>query len=138
MSARHEELATWLRAQIEVDRAAAREAMNADDVMEENDPGVWRYVETPGGDRKVVNWLGDSISGHYDLASSPWWTGPHIALHDPATTLLDVDATLLIVGRCEDALADDDVMASALALFMLWCLAARYASRPGFREEWRV
>src|SRR3954464_4686761 len=69
--------------------------------------GVWTYVETRGGDFKVVNGGGYSISGHYDVDSGPWFTGPHVARHDPARELREVAAKRAILAAAEDADAID-------------------------------
>jgi len=67
--------------------AAIEEAEREAGDAKQDRSGTWTHVVTPGGDNKVVDDLGDSVSGHYDVASEPWWTGPHIARHDPASVL---------------------------------------------------
>lgn len=126
-----EELAPWLREQIGADERIAK--ATKDCRCGRCDYGLSWKVE---GD--WVTELGIGI-GHTE---APGYLNEeqvaHITRHDPATELVDIDAKMLMVSRCEAALVADDVMAAALALFVLWCMAARYASRPGFREEWRV
>lgn len=65
----------------------------------------------------------------------------HIALHDPARVLREVESKRTIIERhvtdidsdhWEARLAADDFGEAALRL-----LAAVYSDRPGYREEWR-
>lgn len=91
-----DELVPWLREQIAEVRHVALEAMN-------DRSGVWRHVVTPGGDNKVVDDLGYSVSGHYDIDSEPWWTGPHIARHDPRAVLAQCGAYEALLDAYENA-----------------------------------
>lgn len=73
----------------------------------------------------------------------------HIARHDPARVLAEVEAKRRIVDGYEDALRvavvtapagplDDMVKYTGTALmFAVQCLAAPYADRPGYQPEWR-
>lgn len=126
-----DDLVTWLRAQIDKDERIAKATQDCS-------CGRCDYPLAWTVDRDWVTSLGLGIGETQAPGYTTEQQAAHIVLHDPATELIDIDAKQLMVGRCEDVLAADDVMASALALFMLWCIAARYASRPGFREEWRV
>lgn len=80
-----EEIAAFLAARLDEDEEDAREAMNDLD-------GNWSYTDTPGGNHKVTDRLGYSVSEHYDVDSAPWFTGRHIARHDPARVLREVEA----------------------------------------------
>lgn len=67
---------------------AAIEATEQDARDAKNDrSGVWHHVVTPGGQNKVVDDLGYTVTGHYHDDSAPWWTCPHIARHDPNAVL---------------------------------------------------
>jgi hypothetical protein len=136
-----DELVTWLREQITEDRQFATEAMHDRD-------GTWTHVVTPGGDNKVVDDLGYSVSGHYDIDSEPWWTQPHIARHDPRTVLAVCNAYTAILDRYETSLriplskisgfvrGQDDGYQQA-CLDAIRDIAASMADRPGYRAEWR-
>lgn len=67
---------------------AAIEATEQDARDAKNDrSGVWHHVVTPGGQNKVVDDLGYTVTGHYHDDSAPWWTCPHIARNDPDAVL---------------------------------------------------
>jgi hypothetical protein len=61
----------------------------------------------------------------------------HIARHDPARVLAEVDAKRRIIAECERTLAYED-HGHAVAEFVLQGLALPYADHPDFREEWRA
>jgi uncharacterized protein DUF6221 len=69
--------------------------------------------------------------------------GTHIALHDPARVLHDVESKRRILDQCESALSvehpipHDKTGAAALASMTLVFLALPYADHPDFREDWR-
>ena len=151
-----DDLVRWLGEQLDEDERTARDASADGD-------GRWSYVETRGGDHKVVDSLGYTITGHYDIEAQPYFCEPHIARHDPARVLREIDAKRQVltgytktVERVEelDALRErlkargQDVfmteMDRASAIHkrdvlhgVLQILALPYADRPGYREEWR-
>lgn len=65
--------------------------------------------------------------------------GPHIACHDPARVLAEVDAKREILDDCaEYVAAGTEAATDGLAGRTLIALAQPYAGRDGWREEWRV
>jgi hypothetical protein len=126
------DLARWLRAQLDTDAEEARRAGGVE----------WMPLTVPRfsspGDRGEVE-IGDEI-----VAVPTPNVALHIARHDPARVLSDVEADLALVKEFQES---DDALGSSpdqrdlgrveglrLALQMR---AARYADRPGYREEWR-
>lgn len=76
--------------------------------------------------------IADCGHGALDLTS-------HLARHDPARVLAEVDAKRRIVEKCaavQDGLRDD-FTADWLADDVLELLALPYAGHPDYREEWR-
>ncbi|MGW1998132.1 DUF6221 family protein, partial [Embleya sp. NPDC001921] len=103
--------------------------------------------ETPGGDHKVIDDTGHTVSGHYEVGSHPWDTGPHIARHDPLRVLRDVAARRRIVenyvkvcgyGHGGYTTRDEAyVLAEGALATTVKILAAVYENHPDYREEWR-
>lgn len=117
-------LAAWLLKQIAADEAVARAATE----------GPWRRGMTRSGFVSVEGppW---TIAGN--LAEND---ATHIARQSPAHVLAVCEAHRHIVQACEpiygtDGWEYDD--APELAWTTLRALAAIYADRGGFREEWR-
>lgn len=63
-------------------------------------------------------------------------TFEHIARHDPARVLREVEAKRRIIGLCVGTLEDEDY-GLVLAQEVLQRLALPYAEHPDYREEWR-
>ena len=95
---------------------------------------AWRSATDDG------NVMPADMRGHDWIAIGPWSTGlgvavgAHIARHDPARIVRDVEAKRRILDGvpCTDYLGDASVCRRTLKL-----LALPYADRPGFRDEWR-
>ena len=130
-------LVEWLRAQLDEDERIARAAT----------PGPWvdqgGYV-TDVGPRVQVTDYGtqdgepeeDGPQGRADSA--------HIAEHDPARVLREIDAKrrLLAVHRPYVAEPDQACLGCAGGIEFERCpvvrlLALPYVDRPGYREDWR-
>jgi Family of unknown function (DUF6221) len=91
-----DDLIAFIVARLDEDEEDAREAMDDLD-------GNWSYVDTPGGNHKVTDSLGYSVNEHYDVNSQPWFTGRHIARHDPARSLREVEADRQLLAACQRA-----------------------------------
>lgn len=133
------DLVQWLGAQLDADERIARAAT----------PGPWRdeggYVTDVGPDglpRVQVTDHGtqdgepeeDNPQGRADSA--------HIARHDPARVLREVDAKRRIIAEHERYAAERRRMMGGWDpqsddLPILAALAVVYSDRPGYREEWR-
>lgn len=127
-------LVTWLRAQLDVDERAAREAT----------PGPWRVsaFSTSGlaDVEGVTSAFGDYCCSREDAE--------HMARWDPARVLAEVAAKRRVLDQ-HDAMvaavqaAEGTLLAGAAKVrlgayrFAAQCIALPYADRPGYREEWR-
>lgn len=131
------ELSDWLRTQFNEDDRIAREAT----------PGPWqnaptaRHHATPSGrseeavfasphDRgaTVVAITGEAVERQHLVDAE------HIARHNPARVLREIDAKRRIVDRYAWLREHGDTGGAA---WVLPLLALPYADRPGYREEWR-
>jgi hypothetical protein len=88
----------------------------------------------------------DWQGGPPEVTDSVWTeVGEHIARHDPARVLREVDSLRKIVDDLAAVIADDEGMGYysdghsglATAKRTLRLLAAIFSDRPGYREEWR-
>lgn len=130
------ELVEWLRAQLDED---ARRATAA---AEEDGPD-WHY----DGRAVLTRREGDLVAvGSRDFMEPE--RGEHIAAHDPARVLREIDAKRRMIdafertSHGERTAPHDDMRDVARAKvdswrFALRLLASVYADRPGYRETWR-
>ncbi|WP_326779695.1 DUF6221 family protein [Streptomyces longwoodensis] len=162
-----DELVVWLRAQLDEDERIARGAT----------PGPWKWTRGDGSpwEPTASGWLdytGEYLAGDGDGATlfgpgmTPHADAVHIALHDPARVLREIDAKRRIVDTYlapgEDPhpglpcinyegqrpIHYDDHESCWRHLkanehlvrhdYVLRLLALPYADRPGYREEWRA
>lgn len=147
------DLVEWLRAQLDEDERLARLAIG--EIQDSTGVWTWTYVVTPGGDFKVVDQLGYSVLGHYDVCANVWDVGPHVAEHDPSRVLREVAAKrkLLAVHWSTDSLDSRVpgrllcVECSTMNRLQEWVgreypcatvrlLALPYSHRPGYLLEW--
>ncbi|MFG3311847.1 DUF6221 family protein [Streptomyces albidoflavus] len=124
-------LIAFLRARLDEDEAVARAAS----------PGPWRPDEE-GDEVLAVDGIvvaeGFALSGRQLRA-----TVDHIARHDPARVLAEVEAKRRIVqahakwceGRCEAKYPEGGF--DAAHYWSVKSLAAVYADHPDYREGWR-
>lgn len=145
------DLAAWLRQQLDTDERVATDAENNEDARR------WSASDDPWSGR-VLDGNGDIVV--YDEGSPSFQEATHIARHDPARVLAEVEAKRRIMaihnrradafpalaggpfdnccdgcgfeGPCEDPVTEDINDCPILRL-----LALPYADRPGYREEWR-
>ncbi|MBX6358139.1 MAG: hypothetical protein IRZ05_20110 [Micromonosporaceae bacterium] len=159
MSDRMMELVEWLRARLDADEQVALEASRAHgdqtttgehwrwedperDEPLELDPALEDFIK--GGETIALRSVEEYPTRH--VGPLPHFVlpyasevetvcGMHIARHDPARVLADVDAKRRII---EAALGEQDhgdfgwAWTQVLAL-----LALPYADRPGYQDEWR-
>lgn len=127
-----DDLVAFLRARIAEDDAAARSATQGE--------WVWsrEFVTPPGYHHRTIGPLepGDAA---------------HIARHDPARVLREVEAKRRVVDECayweakvQEAAADPTVIPYPsladryeVAFAVLRALGTAYADHPDYREEWR-
>ncbi|MGA4726281.1 DUF6221 family protein [Micromonospora taraxaci] len=139
---------TWMRAQLDDDERVAREATW----------GPWEVGPTFGGrDNRVyvkpegpgIDTIGTCVIAG-QVANTPQYraNAQHIARHDPARVLAEVDAKRRIldahpieyskVSEYTDCAACVDVDSyDAYPCLTVRLLALPYADRPGYRDEWR-
>jgi len=106
------DLVTWLRARLDEDELAARAAGRTDDGR--------------GGE-----WTAAGLRSAYDAR-----VDDHIARHDPARVLAEVEAKRRVVDECDRTLTYED-HGYAISDMVLRLLALPYAGEPGYDEAWR-
>lgn len=122
---RFEDIVKFVRARLDDDEAAARAAAR---------PGGGAWARTSSG-----VYVADSNS---PVAVGPWDgelvdEGPHIARHDPARVLREVEAKREILEMAWHRLGDDDHGADPASLALPEFLALAYSDHPDYREQWR-
>jgi hypothetical protein len=142
-----DDLVQWLRDQLDEDEQVAREAT----------PGPWRNAPTP---RHRVTASGRSEEAVFasppDVGATVVATtgeaverrhlvdAEHIARHDPARVLREIDAKRKLLAAYAEVAANDVDESYEYAYgwanglgHAVRLLAEAYADRPGYREEWR-
>lgn len=143
----------WLREQLDRDEQTAKAAT----------PGPWRTHDTflpSGGHTATVlsgtgpdglrawlpSWKEDFANGERNV----WNDATHIALHDPADVLADVEAKRLILDHYESSVERDRMMrdatgrpsplAAATGAYKraVELIAWGYRHRDGYHDEWRT
>lgn len=126
------DLAEWLMACVAEDEAVAQEAASDEDVGDS-----WTTSGADGGHvaGKYVLW--DTEGCDCCMQGQPA-TMTHIARHDPARVLAECESKRATV-RLYEATTESCVNVDAWTIMKqeLRFLAAVYADRPGYREEWR-
>lgn len=132
------DLVAWLRTQLDEDERLAAAAA----------PNAWtvdQFTNQMGGEFLVI---ADYAQGAPAFALRDKSTAEHIATHDPARVLAEVQSKRAILARYEDCerRTEDAEYSRIEALeqireyedFVLPALALPYVDRPGFQEEWRA
>lgn len=126
-----DDLITWLRAQLDDDERVATAIFH---------DHTWSaYIE--GGDDGWA--IEGAHSGEPSCIVCDEAMAAHIARHDPARVLREVEAKRRLLDECEAAVAfssSPDTPAGGYASALM--AAARlmtegFSDRPGYREEWR-
>ncbi|HEY8985725.1 MAG TPA: DUF6221 family protein [Streptomyces sp.] len=135
-----DDLVVWLRAQLDEDERIARAAC----WDEQSDVWTARPPQASYERYTVVDYCDDGVVAVTPENADAEGVGPHIAEHDPARVLREVDAKreLLKIHRPYVPEADQACLGCAGGIMFSSCpviclLALPYADRPGFREEWR-
>jgi hypothetical protein len=124
-----DDLLVWLRQQLDEDEQVALAAS----------PGPW----SPNAESyEVVAVDGITVADGIALSGPQLRaTVEHIALHDPARVLREVEAKRRIVNSFAAGIEAQPLERGteryALTRFVLRLLALPYSDRPGFREEWK-
>ncbi|MFI1562170.1 DUF6221 family protein [Streptomyces sp. NPDC020490] len=151
-----DELVRWFGEQLDEDERIARVAatlavptlgaMNWRSVEGPSDAGgtYWCITTTPPNDTApVVELVGSGMSGggvHEEAVAR------HIAAHDPARVLREIDAKRAVLALHTQSIRDDGCQVCDVpggrrlrpdACTTVRLLAVVYADRPGYRETWR-
>jgi hypothetical protein len=118
-----DDLVQWLGEQLDEDERIARAVTTE---------GVWRVGSSHGG--ATVEGEGWSVAGADAL------DGAHIAEHDPARVLREIDAKRDLLRFVKGVHDHHETFISGVASRLeqtLRLFAAAYVDRTGYREEWR-
>ncbi|MDG4749324.1 DUF6221 family protein [Micromonospora sp. WMMD718] len=145
-----DDLVTWLREQLDEDERAARKAAAVCGChppatrwlfSEESTDGRILVVDDPHPDPRR------RLARRWNRTFDGLFMAEHIARHDPARVLAEVDAKRRILDFLEYDRVDVSQAAGppitvpgqrpAIAHPVLCMLALPYAGRPGYRDEWR-
>lgn len=138
-----DDLITWLRAQIDDDEQTARAAadsmlwhgpVKAGEVWESDRGFVYAEGEVPGLWDECL-WKADT-PGRYTREMSEH-AAHHVARHDPARVLREVEAKRQIIGLVTDAGPQFGDGYTEAYRDVLRRLALPYSNRPGYLEAWR-
>lgn len=135
-------LVGWLEAQFDEDERMARDRRGIfPSPGVDGDGTVWLHVR-PGGNAVLVRQR-DPIAGHNDLAKLRNWANAGCGW-TLERVLREIDAKRRILAAAAEtrawAIGESGAAAGPavkLANWTLRLLAAPYADRPGYREEWR-
>ena len=130
------DLVEFLRARIGDDERIARETIHP------GRTGEWEFDEYEEDGQRRWHLLLDRIApGLYDTSGMGPSTMRHIARHDPARVLRDVEAKRLLlrghepeIHRCDGG----DFAQGHADCRIKTALALAYADHPEFREEWKI
>ncbi|MCX4827162.1 DUF6221 family protein [Streptomyces sp. NBC_01016] len=146
-----DDLVRWLGAQLDEDERIARATLWDDDAALGS--GRWRsYDRGPGFVHREARWVvidgaDEGVVDYRPQAADDEAVARHIAEHDPARVLREIDAKREILATVQlhlDAATSTDSMLSGPAKMglvalrpVVKALASPYTERPGFLDEWR-
>ena len=140
------DLYTWLKAQLDDDERLARGAadsmlwhgpVKAGEIWESDKGFVYTEGQVPGL-RDECLWKADT-PGRYTREMSEL-VAHHVARHDPASVLREVEAKRQIINLVDSKCGADGGYVDGWEDAAMWAvkaLALPYAGRPGYLEEWR-
>ena len=130
-----DDLITWLHQQFDDDERVALETPEESRSWTHRSFVDYSAPDLPQDDHTL--WFGDRVVGEVGFGDGEILPdeAEHIARHDPARVLAEVDAKRQRLTVIELDLADDPTDETALHLLRLDLLP--YADRPGYRDEWR-
>lgn len=150
-----DDLAQWLRAQLDEDQRDAEERRGVfPSPGVEDDGAVWLHIR-PGGNAAIV-WHRDPAAGYDDMAKLRNWAATErgwtqervlreieakrqlVKLHGRATLRAGGGAQYFATATvCRSCEPDHQFPELSWPCPTLRLLALPYADRPGYREEWR-
>jgi hypothetical protein len=145
------DLVTWLSAQLDEDE---RIAVAAASLCGCHGPAPeWDFADDDNGGRIAIRDnphpdIRQRLTGRWNRSYNDLFIARHIAHHDPARVLAEVAAKQEVLDHAKEWAATlrhtpdgwTEQTATAYRMAMEWTLrllAAPYADRPGYREEWR-
>lgn len=131
MNHRMDDLVQWLRDRLDDDERIARGACWDD----QSDEWSARPPQKSYERYCVVDYLDDGVVAVTPENADPDGVGQHVARHDPARVLREVESKRRVSARILNHAAVmgwDEVHGDVLR-----SLALPYADRPGYLEEWR-
>lgn len=138
------DLIEFLRTRLDEDEQTARDALHADAV----NPGVWTTEHHNSATHSEPNrcHIAEDRSGNYWSVAHEVFipNAEHMARHDPARVLAEVDAKRRLVSMFAPKLGEDVEAELAKGNDLPWMgqqalavLALPYSDHPDYREEWR-
>lgn len=127
-----DDLVTWLRAQFDEDERVAR---GVPDHRQRRGELHWQEVDP----ESHPGLIGDQCGGVVTIGGpggTGRWHAEHIARHDPARVLAEVDAKRRLLSMADDMAGGDPYQEGPAGVEVLALLALPYADRPGYRSEW--
>ncbi|MDN3244131.1 DUF6221 family protein [Streptomyces sp. ZSW22] len=129
-----DDLVQWLRAQLDEDEQAARAAGGEAWQWEHGYGDMCNDRTCPYGELATDEVVIMQVHG-FDVRADDRQVADHIARHDPARVLREIDAKRRMVT--EGAEYQAGMYGYPEMRTVLRLLALPYADRPGYREEWR-
>lgn len=141
------DLAQWLGTQFDEDERIAREATPGPWRAHDTHLGQYGYAATvlsgEGNDTNLRAWFPSMSQQPWDEARNVWNDAEHVARHDPARVLREIEAQRRLLAAYVQVAANDvneveyahgyaNALGEAVRL-----LALPFADRPGYRESWR-
>ncbi|MBV6697453.1 hypothetical protein KV557_09985 [Kitasatospora aureofaciens] len=126
------DLVTFLRARLDEDERAAVDTLTpAANIGRFRGKPVQRWQVTLNG-RGLI----DADGGRSRARDVYPAEAQHVARHDPARVLAEVDAKRRIIDECEGAVNHDSRGMLSMADSILSLLALPYRDHPDYRPEW--
>ncbi len=129
-------LVAFVSARLDEDEAAARAATPGPWVVGWGEEGEWRYgghVASMGEEKRILLIMNTGYvrSRHVETAT-------HIARHDPARVLREVEAVRAVVAAYEKSVRVVGEGLSVSNRRLVLAFAAVYGAHPDFRPEWAL
>lgn len=131
-----DDLVQWLRAQLDEDEHAARAAGGEAWQWEHGYGDMCNDRTCPYGELATDEAVIMQVHG-FDVRQDDRQVADHIARHDPARVLREIDAKRRVIVGLQHLLRGDDPFVTSIADDSLRALAEPYADRPGYRDQWR-
>lgn len=145
-----EDLARWLGEQLDEDERIARAATPGPWRAHDTHLGQYGYAATvlsgEGNDTDLRAWLPSMSNEPWDEARNVWADAAHIAAHDPARVLREIDAKRALLNLYVTAAGwvergseigapnQNSKVATVAYLDAVKAIAAVYEDRPGYAE----